>query len=422
MSQIINATLERSLSSTLLGAREEIGEWLSRFVRFDTSNPPGQEGESQVWLSEEFAKLGLVVDKWDVLPGRPNTVATWKGNQDGRSLILNGHVDVAEVLQPEVWRRPPFSGFVENDKVYGRGSSDMKSGIAGFYFALKALRELGFEPAGDILVECVMGEEQADGGTLACLDRGYRADFAIVGEDSHFRAFANVGSLTGYVELRAPDSLHVNRRIDYLHAGGQLNAANVLEKLASRILPALNDLERDWANRRSHPLFPPGQEMIATFLITGGGNPSITPDVARLYFRLFYLPGRPKDEVLAEVENQIAAAAQPDPWLREHPPTVIWQPPEYPDETLPSEFEPDSEPVRLLAACHSSVADAPLGIGGLGFASDAGWLYQAGIPTVCYGPGDPAIAHGVDEQMSLDEVVRYARIVASFAAAWTGPA
>jgi acetylornithine deacetylase len=419
MSIDISSPFEQDVISDVARSEPLVGEWLSRLVRFDTSNPPGCERDAQDWLGIEFGKLGLDIDQWDVLPGRPNMVATWKGRGGGRSLILNGHVDVAEVRQPEIWKDPAFSGVLREGMVHGRGSSDMKCGIAGFYFALKALRNAGYEPSGNVVVECVMGEERGEPGVGACLDRGYRADFAIVGEDSQFRVFPNVGSITGYVEIRAPESLHVNRRIYYLHPGGQLNGANVLEKIALKVLPALNDLERHWANQRTHPLFPPGQEMIAPFLITGGGNPFITPDVCRLYFHVFYLPGRSKAEVFQEIEAQIGRAASLDLWLRDHPPKVVWQPPEFPAESVPADVDPASPALRLLDSCHSAVLKTPLPVGGLGFSSDAGWLYQAGIPAVSYGPGDPAMAHSVDERVRLADVVQYAQIVALFAARWT---
>jgi acetylornithine deacetylase/succinyl-diaminopimelate desuccinylase family protein len=422
MAETFRIPTPQSISSSVYGWEDELARWLSQLVKFDTSNPPGREAEAQEWLAEEFSQLGMSVDRWDVYPGRPNVVATWKGTGGGRSLILNGHVDVAEATQVENWLHPPFSGAIEQRRVFGRGASDMKSGIAGFFFALKALKRTDYKPAGDVIVECVMGEEKSEPGTRACIDRGYRADFAVVGEDSGLQVFPNIGSMVGCVEVRSPDSLHVNRRIYYQHAGGQLNAANMLEKAALKVLPALNDLERHWANQRRHPLFPAGQEMIAPFLLTGGGNPYITPNVARLYFQVSYLPGHPKDEVRREVEDEIDRAAQADPWLREHPPRIEWQPPDFPTESVPADIDLDSAAIRLLRQCHSSALDADLKIGGLGFASDAGWLSAAGIPAVSYGPGDPALAHSVDESVSVEAVLDYARVIALFTASWTSSA
>jgi acetylornithine deacetylase len=417
--------MERLLAEVardLKQAEDPVGEWLSRLVRYDSSNPPGGEREAQLWLASELAELGLLVDTWDVLPGRPNTVARWPGRGGGRSLILNGHVDVAEVRQPELWTYPPFGGLVRDGAVHGRGSSDMKAGLAGFVFALKALRAAGFEPDGDIIVESVMGEERSEPGTRACLDRGYVADFAIVGEDTAFTVVANVGTLTGCVMLRAPDTLHVGLRRQYLHAGGGLEGANLLEKAALTIIPALNALERHWANQHTHPLFPHGQELITPFLIEGGGNPYITPDLCKLYFLVSYLPDRAKQSVCSEVEDHIRRAADADTWLRRHPPTVVWQPAEFPNETAPSDLDQNSPAIELLRACHAEALGSDLDFGRFGFASDVGWLYQAGIPAVCYGPGDPTIAHGVDERMSVRLVVQYAAILGRFIAQWTTPA
>lgn len=412
-------TSSDEVGHVLSDAEHLISKWLSRLVQFNTSNPPGSERDAQIWLAQEFSKLGLVVDHWDVLPDRPNTVAKWSGGAEGRSLILNGHVDVAEVTQPHAWKHSPFGGDIDGGMVYGRGSSDMKAGLAGFFFALWALKELGFEPAGDIVVQSVMGEERGEPGTRACLERGYRADFAIVGEDTNMAAVANIGSIIACIEIHTSEALHVNQRVRYLHAGGQLQGANVLEKAALKILPALNDLERQWANEHNHPLFPPGQEMIAPFLLSGGGNPFITPDACSLYVSVFYLPGHSKEDVCREVEEHVRRTAAADLWLRQHPPTVVWGPSGFTAETLPSDFDPDSPALRLLRSCHSQVVESEMGVGPIGFASDVGWLYAAGIPSVCYGPGNPSIAHGTDEHIPIQRVIQYAAVLSMFIAEWT---
>jgi formylaminopyrimidine deformylase len=411
--------LNDEIRAALSQDQENLIHWLTELVGFDTSNPPGREGAAQAWIADRLRELDLSVDQWDVLPGRPNVVGLWAGSDHGRSVILNGHVDVAEIRRPELWTYPPFKGVVQGRRLYGRGSSDMKGALAAFYFAIRSLRKVGFRPKGYIIFESVMGEEQNQPGTRSCLEHGYRADFGIVGEDTGGRSiFANIGAINGCVTINAPYTLHVADRIRYMHAGGQREGANVLEKMVQRILPALNELERHWANRHVHPLFPAGQEIINPFLIEGGGNPFVTPDTARLYFTVFYLPTRKEDDVMREVEGEIRRASEADLWLRAHLPRVEWNPGRYPLSTVPSDIDTEHPGTRALMAAHESVLGEPLRIGGQGFASDVGWLFQAGIPSVCYGPGNPDCAHKVDEYVDLDDVIQYAEVIARFLCGW----
>ena len=407
------------IQDVLLRDRDELVQWLVALVRFDTSNPPGQEAAAQAWVAARLLELDLAVDTWDVLPGRPNVVGVWAGADTGRSVILNGHIDVAEVRRPELWTRPPFEGVIEGRRLYGRGSSDMKGALAAFYFAMRSLKKIGFRPKGRIIFQSVMGEEQNQPGTRSCIDHGYRADFGIVGEDTGGRSvFANIGAINGRITISAPYTLHVADRIRFLHAGGQLDGTNALEKMAQKIVPALKQLEQHWANQYVHPLFPAGQQLINPFLIEGGGNPFVIPDTAILYFTVFYLPTRQRQDVMREVEDEIRRASEADIWLRAHMPRVQWNPDRYPLWTEPSDIDIKDPGVRALMDAHADVLGEPLRIGGQGFASDVGWLFQAGIPSVCYGPGNPNCAHKVDEYVDLDDVLKYAEVITRFLFNW----
>ncbi len=184
--------MQLASSPVLLDIERRQGEFvelLRTLVRFDTSNPPGNNEESaQEWVAETLSDSGLTVDVFDVYPGRPNVVGVLKGTGGGRSVILNGHIDVTEARLPERWRHPPFAAVVEDGKLYGRGAADMKGALAGFLFALDSLRRCGIKLAGDVIVQSVIGEETGEPGTRACVDRGYRADFAICQDHSLFLA------------------------------------------------------------------------------------------------------------------------------------------------------------------------------------------------------------------------------------------
>jgi len=418
-------TLEQRVLGAVEAAQSDVVRLLAELVRFETDNPPGgNEGPAQRWMAERMRQLDLEVDLFDALPGRPNAVGILKGSGGGHSLILNGHMDVAEVRQRGAWRRDPFEPVVEGRTMYGRGTSDMKSALAAYLFVLQQLHAAGVRLRGDVIIESVMGEEAGEPGTRSCTERGYRADFAIVGEATRARqVLAAVGTMNLRITIKSPYTLHLHARRLALHAGGGLEGANCLEKMATRIVPALNELEREWAVFKRHPVIPPAQTLINPFAIRGGGNPFFMPDECELHVIVVYLPNESRDEVRQQVEEQIRRAAELDPWLRKYPPELEWQPAEYPIAFLPSDVDPGHPGVGTLLEAGREALREPVEVGGgRGAICDSGWIAEGGTPTVVWGPGDIYWAHRVDERVNLDDVVAYARALALFLLRWCGVA
>src|SRR5262249_36509799 len=162
-----------------------------------------------------------------------------------------------------------------------------------------------------------------------------------------------------------------------INAGGALEGGNCIEKMALRIIPALSDLERQWAVFKTHPLVPPGACNINVFHIEGGTNTFILPDRCDAYITVTYLPDERKEDVLRGVEGQVPGGALLADWLRKHPPQIEWSPPEYPVEFAAADFDPESEPVRLLAdAIRAASGQEPV-MGGRGGITDSGWFHRA---------------------------------------------
>src|SRR5262249_33630626 len=153
---------------------------LATLVRFPTENPPGNnESVAQEWVAQRLEKASARVDVFDVLPKRPDTVGVLPGTGGGRSIILYGHIDVAEVRTREGWTHDPFDPVIDGRIMYGRGTSDMKSAIAAYIFVVEQLHALGIKLRGDVIVQSVMGEEASEPGTEVAAKR-YRADLGIV--------------------------------------------------------------------------------------------------------------------------------------------------------------------------------------------------------------------------------------------------
>ncbi|MBE7157740.1 MAG: M20/M25/M40 family metallo-hydrolase, partial [Rhodospirillales bacterium] len=189
-----------SIKNKLHDLRPELTSFLQALVR--TPSLPAHEASAQHLLADELRHLGLTVE---IMPtnrkkiehhpafcddgfsfeNRFNVVARWNrtnGPVTGRSLILNGHIDVVPPGDQQLWKHGPWSGLVQNGKLYGRGACDMKGGIVAALFALKALEQLGYLPAADIIFESVVGEESGGVGTLTAIVNGVTADAAIIGE------------------------------------------------------------------------------------------------------------------------------------------------------------------------------------------------------------------------------------------------
>ena len=415
---------ERELLAHVERGEERLLDLLRTLVGFRTPNPPGgNEAEAQAWMAARMEGLGMEVDTWDVLPGRPNVVGRLRGAGGGPTVVLNGHIDVCEDVLLERWSSDPYQAVADGRDLVGRGATDMKSATASFLFALEALTARGIRLRGDVVLQSVMGEEAGEPGTRSAIERGHVGDVAVVGESSLGRALvACVGVVNCRITVQSPETLHLAARKLTLNAGGALEGANCVEKLALRIVPALAELEREWAVFKTHPLIPPGSANINVFRIEGGTNPFILPDRCVAYTTVTYYPNERLEDVQREVEDRIAAAAALDRWLAEHPPTVEWSPAEYPTEFAAADFDPRGAAAQALAQAIRDGRGLEPVWGGRSGITDAGWFSEAGIPAIVFGPGDMRFAHAVDERVHLDDVVGHCKATALFLVRFCGAA
>jgi formylaminopyrimidine deformylase len=410
------ATLEQTILHDLDEASERLVETLCDLVRFRTPNPPGgNEAAAQDFVEERMTALGLEVDRWDALPGRPNVVGRMAGRGGGRSVVLNGHIDVCEERRLDQWSTTPYEPVVTSDEVVGRGTSDMKGGLASFLVALEVLRSRQIELSGDVTLHSVIGEEAGEPGTRAAIARGHRGDFAIVGEPTRSRALvACVGVLTCRIVVRATTSQHL--------ATKRLQGVNCVDRMALAVLPALEELSQDWQASKAHPLVPPGSALVNVFRIEGGSTPFMLPDRCAAYTTVSYLPDEDPQDVMRELEDRVVAAAALDPWLCDHPPLVEWSPAEFPIEFASCDLAVDTEAMAVLRDAIAAASGRTPELGGRGGITDAGWFARQGIPAVVFGPGDQTQAHGVDERIRIEDLVDHCKAIGLFLVRYCGPA
>jgi acetylornithine deacetylase len=194
--------IDSPTATAIMSAVDDLFEaevaFTSELVKFPSTR--GNEATAQDFMAAEFRDRGLDVDRWQIsvddikhLPGFSpvsidyansyNVVGAHRAeNPSGRSLILNGHIDVVPEGPHEMWTRPPYQPYRDGNWLYGRGSGDMKAGLAACVTAFDALKRCGYQPAADVFIQSVVEEECTGNGALACLARGYRAEAALIPE------------------------------------------------------------------------------------------------------------------------------------------------------------------------------------------------------------------------------------------------
>ena len=300
------------LRAAIASRQQELIDLASRLISFPTVSPPGRNtADAQEFVAGDLRQSGFEVERFDVYPGDPNIVGRLTGGFTGRapSLLINGHIDVAEVGSLERWTRPPFAASVEDGRLYGRGATDMKGPLAAALFAARVVHDLGIRLDGDLLIESVIGEEQGEAGTLSCIERGYSADFAIVPEPTNLTISGQGGVITGWIEVQSPETLHDGMRARTIHAGGGVVGANAIEKMV-KLIGGLQELERYWALTKSYPGFPPGSTTINPAVIEGGRHPAFMADRCGLWVTVHFYPNETWQQVTSEIETQLLNVAR----------------------------------------------------------------------------------------------------------------
>ena len=375
----------------------------------------GHETPAQEWVSALMTRIGLDVDVWELdfeaLAQHPahavecerdrglGVVGRLGEGSGDASLILNGHVDVVPPGHDERWSGPPFVPRLEGDRIYGRGSVDMKAGLCSAIFAAKAIQDAGVRLAGTLLIESVIGEEDGGVGTLATISRGYRADGAIVMEPTNLEV-ATTGAGCFNFRVRVPGRA--------AHGALRSEGVSAIHK-SHRILAALDGLERD-RNADGDPIIPGDLPFpISVGTVSGGEWASSVPEEVVFEGRYGVRPGEDPEQARSALESAVAVAAGEDPFLRANAPEVEWWGGRY----EACRINPDAGVAAAVREAHQVVTGRRAHVTGVPYGSDMALLVNHGAtPTVLYGPGDVRNAHAPDEFVPIDEVVTAARSLA----------
>ena len=365
-------------------------------VAIDTQNPPGNEREVLGACREMLAPFGATFEEFEPAPGRASLLATI-GNGDRPALIVNGHIDVVPVHRPG-WTRDPFAGEVDGGRVYGRGTADMKGGIAAAIEALATLQRAGREPACDLAFHLVADEER--GGKLGTE--------ALVKAGKVNGAACLIPEPTGMAVCIAERGLFVGDLVVHgrpAHGSQPSDGLSAVEK-AAKVVLALHDADfgGDGHELLGRPTCNIGQ-------ISGGTGHNTVAERCLLVVDRRLLPGATVESAMADVRRKVDAIGDPD--LRYDLDVSVFG--------EASELDRADPFVGSVQSAIAAVLGAPAPIVGMRFTTDARFLRnQAGIPTVVLGPGEIAQAHINDEWVAVDRLVDAAAVYAELFATFEG--
>lgn len=421
---------DKSIRNRLADAVERGFDEQVRFLADIVRHPSlrGREAPLQDHMARWFNARGYTVDRFsladvplnehpkaspmvDVDPAGSFQVVASKrcAAPTGRSLIIQGHIDVVPEGPAEMWSFPPYGGTVKDGWLYGRGANDMKAGVSAMCFAMEALRGAGFAPAADIHLQTVTEEESTGNGALATLLRGYRAEACLIPEPTGGTITrAHTGTMWFRLKVRGVP----------VHVAVAQSGSNAIMS-AYHLIQALQEHTRQLNEvAKTHPWYAQVQDPIKfnPGMIKGGDWASSTPAWCEVDCRIGLLPGQDVAACQRGVEQAVAAAARTDNFLSNNPPEVQWH------GFLADGFvlEPGTEAEAILSEAHRAAFGTEMGARITTAVNDTRFygLYFD-MPALCYGPKGEN-NHGFDERTNLEQLKTTTLAMACFIADWCG--
>jgi len=392
-------------------------EGMMEFIRtlVSTASYAGRETEAQRVVAAKLESLGFDVDTWmiefDEIGKHPDfsmsiprdegmgVAGTW--GEGERSLIICGHIDTVAPGDPEAWDTPPLEATVVDGRLHGRGTVDMKAGLACGLYAIKAVMDAGVKPKGRVVFTSVIGEEDGGCGALATCLRGYRADAGIIMEPSETKIASEVaGAMSFRVTVPGRSA----------HACVREEGVSAIDKFIT-LVEGLRELEKTRNQDVDDPLYGRYDTPYALSIGTvhGGEWPGTVPDKVVFEARLGVKVGETNAEARRQLEEKVDEIADGDPWLSVNRPIVEWAGYSF----APSKVELDHPIVEAVAGSYRDAVGMESVYEGMTYASDARLLINVGrTPTIVFGPGDVRDAHSANESVSLEELDKTVRTLA----------
>jgi acetylornithine deacetylase len=421
-------TIDQAVRDRIIAAVDSAFDAQLAFTQDVISHPSvrTQERSAQDLLYSALESRGLEMDRWELDPaeiaahpgagaievsyqGMDNVVGTFRPSvDDGRSLILNSHVDVVPTGPESHWTTSPWNPRIEGEWLYGRGSGDMKAGLVANLFAFDALRAAGLEPTGRIHIQSVVEEECTGNGSLSAIQRGYTADAVVIPEpEEDMLVRANVGVIWFRVRVAGNPP----------HPREMTSGFNAIDA-AYAVIKHLRVLEEKWnAARGEHRYFENLSHPINLNLgkIVGGDWGSSVPAWCEMDLRIALYPGIAAEDAWQEITDHLAQVTTDESG---NPITASATKTGFFAQGYVLEVGTEAEAV--LGHSHHAVFGEELkSFTTPGYLDAVLFTKYAGIPSLVYGPVSEAI-HGYDERVNIESVRRITKTIALFIAEWCG--
>lgn len=401
--------LKELLNQAVEEIRNEIITLLQKMIQIPSVNPPGNYEEISEFLEAKLTEYGFEVEVYDVPESvvkeknlstpRKNVIATLKSKGTGPSLILNAHLDTVPEDDESKWTYPPFSGMIQDGKIYGRGATDSKGRIAAYIGAALVLKKVGIPLNGDIIIAATCDEET--GGELGA---GYltsngllRGDFALVEGYSQ----EIIRAMAGMTQLRIVSNGKP------AHSGFKWKGINAIEKMAK----VINGLEKLQEELEKEPSSIEGMKYttINVGVIHGGTKSNVVPGSCEVEVDIRIIPEHSIELILYRIQEAVEKLKVEDPDMA----IIIKKKGEA--ETVPTITEQNHPLIRALQKASKEVNGKELPVIGVMGQSDSRWFIQNGIPAINYGPGTTANrVHGYDECMEIEDLINTIKVISLF--------
>ncbi len=437
--------IEKQIINEIDKRKDELIGYLGKLISFPSENEgvpgTGKETELQNYIYEDLLKSNF--DKVEKIAAssdnqRPNIIGTLKGTNNKSPLMFNAHADVVPVKEVESkkWNSEPYKATIKDGKIYGRGASDCKGGLSAMIIAAKILKDLKIDLKNDLYVLSSVGEESQEGGTIGtalAIDRGYKPDFAIIGEPSNCELHTeSSGNFLFELKIKGKEA-HCAARNQVLFPqrygipSGYEIGVDALDK-AIGFIQLMQNIEREnchkWktktTNSGGYPI-PMDNQGLGFFTITpakieGGQYIGAICGYVNIIFNVWYPNWLKEEDVAMSIKEKIMHLAATDDWLSANPPEFIFPTIQH---WRPFKTSTDHPGVKLVEEALRDVQQKQPIYSSFRAVCDATFLQERGISSVVLGPGGLNMSvHGPNEFVPIDELLICAKAYAIFAYRW----
>jgi len=372
--------------------KKELVDLTIQLVQTSTENPPGNEKVAAQFLKPLLSKMGFKVKILLSPKGRWNLIAGKRWGRGGKILLFNGHLDVVPAGEPSQWKYPPFQGKLSKGRIYGRGASDMKSGIASFLHALSMIDRSKISlHQGAVILHLVSDEESHGHQGMGFLSKKgrIRGDAVLVGEPT---------SLNLIIAQKGALWLRMTTIGKSAHGSRPHQGVNAIEKM-TKLIAQLNSISL----KGEHPLL--GKPTFNIGTIRGGTKINVVPDRCEIELDRRMLPNEKREEILKEMKEILDSSKFQDPFFQYQMEEI--------DFAEPSEINPEEEIVKIGGEAVEEVLRKKPEIKGFsGFTDARFYINQYQIPALIFGPGGVEQSHTVDESVEVEALIQAAHIYA----------